>query len=389
MRIHRGFGAISVVCVAVSSLACARSPEAPPAAVAAPAQTAKATQHKLSPTEIAHRTRRSIVTVSAGERLGSGFFVAQGVVATNLHVVQGEQSIAIKTVDGAMYAVSAVRGFDHKVDLALLEIDGKPENAPLSLANSEGVSQGDAVFAVGSPRGLESTLSTGIVSAIRENDGNQVFQVTAPVAPGSSGGPALNDRGEVIGVITAMSTNAQNVGFAVPASYVRRLLASKNERLPTAEFATRSGAEAPQDEVPSTIAGFQLGMTLADASAMCNGELTGTPGQAVCPFAPVRVPFAKGDVHLELDAGRVSSILIHAGSWADVRAALSERYGPPTGYAVFQSGSWVNASSFDESRKSAAVWDFPQLEILAFSGDGGIDLKYVLKAANALRAAAY
>lgn len=139
----------------------------------------------------------------------------------------------------------------------------------------------------------------------------------------------------------------------------------------------------------STIAGFQLGMTLAQASAACNGQLQGTPVDAVCPFAPVRVPFAAGDVHLELDAGIVTSVRFHARSWAAARDALTERYGAPAGFAVEVNGRWINAKRFDRSRNSVALWQTPVFDILAISGSKGIDVKYILTGTDDLRAAAY
>jgi hypothetical protein len=224
-----------------------------------------------------------------------------------------------------------------------------------------------------------------------------VLQMTAPIAPGSSGGPAMNERGQVIGVVTALSTNAQNVAFAVPAAYVQRLLGSSKTRLELAEFAARTessgedraGRSNAASNIPSTIAGFQLGMTLEHASAICNGELKGTPVEATCPFSPVRVPFASGDVHLELDAGFVTSVRIHALSWPLAREALSERYGAPTGFATEVKGGWMNADSFDPARPSVALWQLPGFDILVTAHKNGIDIKYTATFAQALRSAAY
>src|SRR5262249_28973366 len=109
-------------------------------------------------------------------------------------------------------------------DLAVLRIEGV-DLQELPLGNSDQVKPGEEVLLVGAPRGLEQTVSTGIVSALRilEN-GNKVIQTTAPASPGSSGGPLLSRNGDVIGVMTFTLVNGQNLNFAVPINYVRGIL---------------------------------------------------------------------------------------------------------------------------------------------------------------------
>lgn len=165
--------------------------------------------------EIAKKAFPSVVMLlmedNAGQplSLGSGFIVKEGIVATNLHVVAGSgkgyaKFISKKTKHDIMGYVA----IDEKSDLVLLKI--KDVNAPvLSLGDSNKVSVGDEIFVIGNPQGLEGTLSKGIVSAIRTVGQDSILQITAPISPGSSGGPVLNEKGEVIGVAVATFKEGQ------------------------------------------------------------------------------------------------------------------------------------------------------------------------------------
>jgi S1-C subfamily serine protease len=147
--------------------------------------------------------------------LGSGFFVADNLIATNFHVIRGAAKGYAKLVgQGARFPIKGVAGVDENRDLALLAVDAK---APaLRLADKEGAEIGDQVYAVGNPEGLEGTFSQGLVSGIRHVNGDTILQVTAPVSPGSSGGPVLNSKCNVVGIAVATFTEGQNLNFAVP-----------------------------------------------------------------------------------------------------------------------------------------------------------------------------
>jgi S1-C subfamily serine protease len=121
---------------------------------------------------------------------GSGFFVSvDGLFVTNHHVVAGAPKLFLKRSDGAFFAVQEVVGLDVRHDLALLRADGSGFQA-LKLADSATVRVGESVIAMGSPLSLEASVSTGIVSGIRKTESNIEFQTTAPISPGSSGGPS-------------------------------------------------------------------------------------------------------------------------------------------------------------------------------------------------------
>lgn len=156
--------------------------------------------------------------------LGSGFFVGNGVIVTNLHVVRGASSGKVKLVgQTSTYAISGVIGVNANADIVLLEVPGAKAPA-LELSQGTDLAVGDVVYAVGNPEGLEGTFSQGIVSGFRGSGPERLLQITAPISPGSSGGPIINSQGEVVGVAVATFKEGQNLNFAVPASYVISLL---------------------------------------------------------------------------------------------------------------------------------------------------------------------
>jgi hypothetical protein len=167
--------------------------------------------------------------------LGSGFFVSGGEIASNLHVVEGAARGYGKLVgQKTKFDIEGVTAIDAERDLVMLKISHFDSQA-LSLGNSDNVQVGDSVYAVGNPQGLEGTFSQGIVSSIREIGTNKLLQITAPISPGSSGGPVLNDKGEVIGVSVATFKGGQNLNFAIPAKYLKAMLGKKGPVKPLAQ----------------------------------------------------------------------------------------------------------------------------------------------------------
>jgi S1-C subfamily serine protease len=180
--------------------------------------------------QIASATFPSIVLlVMEDERgqpvaLGSGFFVKDKVIASNFHVVEKATRGYAKLVgQKTKYSISGVVGLDSKHDLVLLAVEDASASA-LKLGDGSKVAVGDTVFVVGNPQGLEGTFSQGIVSGIRWFEADSLLQVTAPISPGSSGGPVLNSEGQVIGVAVATFKGGQNLNFAIPSKYVDELL---------------------------------------------------------------------------------------------------------------------------------------------------------------------
>jgi S1-C subfamily serine protease len=231
------FGMMSLLIVVVSL--CAQQ-QAEPAAVRSGVPTAKSMRAPQGPNtveDIPTLTRKAlpaVVLVVASDksgdevRQGSGFLISgDGKVVTNYHVIEGIASAVVKLPNGAFYPVDGVLALDRDRDLAVLKISGR--GLPfLPLGDSKSVQVGEQVIAIGSPLELESTVSSGIVSAIRELDETRgkVIQTTAAISPGSSGGALLNSRGQVIGVTAFQMTSGQNINFAIPADYIKPLLAA-------------------------------------------------------------------------------------------------------------------------------------------------------------------
>lgn len=152
---------------------------------------------------------------------GSGFFITQsGIAVTNHHVIENASSAKIMTShDNAVYDVIGVYDSDKGGDWAVLQIDGSGFNT-LEMC-TEPVSVGDDIFTIGSPKGFDDTISTGIISnASRMMNGYEYIQISAPISHGSSGGALLNKYGEVIGITSAGIDEGQNLNFARPISCI-------------------------------------------------------------------------------------------------------------------------------------------------------------------------
>jgi S1-C subfamily serine protease len=201
----------------------------------------------LSVNGIYRKTYKGVVEVSVTSQSGSGFGVPQtqqglgsgfvidrqGHVVTNQHVVDGATSVSVRFWNGATYKGTVV-GSDPSTDVAVVDVDAPASLlAPLTIGDSSAVQVGDGVVAIGSPFGLEETVTSGIVSALHRQMTspnqftiNDSIQTDAAINHGNSGGPLLNSRGEVIGVnaqIQSDSGGSDGVGFAIPSNTVRSI----------------------------------------------------------------------------------------------------------------------------------------------------------------------
>lgn len=178
--------------------------------------------------ELVRRVKPSVVAIvtydAKGEALmtGSGFFVRPGEVVTNLHVMRGAMRAEIKTLEakGRVYPVLGMLAIDPEGDLAILSVSVPIERTrkiELATAMPE---EGETIVVIGNPLRLEGSVSSGIISALREvpNVG-KILQITAPISHGNSGSPVFNLRGQVVGVVTVKVTNGQNINLAI--SYTR------------------------------------------------------------------------------------------------------------------------------------------------------------------------
>ena len=152
--------------------------------------------------------------------LGSGFLVREdGAVVTNYHVISMASGIKIKA--GSMVRdVEGILDVDPENDLAILKMAGK-DFPKVTIGDANKLQVGEKVYVIGSPQGLENTISEGILSGVREvSPGRKVLQMTAAISPGSSGGPVFNERGEVVGIATFLIADTQNLNFALPVNLV-------------------------------------------------------------------------------------------------------------------------------------------------------------------------
>ena len=162
----------------------------------------------------------SLVTYDAegnGLFSGSGVFLsADGEAVTNWHVLEGASTAKVTTYDGKTYDVVGIYDYDSENDLARIQIKGSGFN-PAVVSTSAVVQTGATVYAIGNPKGLDHTLSSGLVSsAHRVVNGTEFIQITTPISNGSSGGALLNSRGELIGITSASISDGQNLNLAVP-----------------------------------------------------------------------------------------------------------------------------------------------------------------------------
>jgi len=169
---------------------------------------------------------------------GSGFVAdvnGQMVIVTNNHVVQGTTNNTVTFTDGSGYAAS-VLGSDPYADLAVLSINvSASELKPLQIVNSSTLGEGDPVVAVGTPYGLAGSITVGIVSALGRTITEDltggvpiagVIQTSTPINPGNSGGPLVNYAGQVVGITTAIVSDSQGLGFAIPSNTILREIQS-------------------------------------------------------------------------------------------------------------------------------------------------------------------
>ncbi len=162
---------------------------------------------------------------------GSGFIASSdGKIVTNHHVIAGAHSAAVKLNNGAFFPVEGIIADDPDHDVAVIKVSGK--NLPvLLLADSDALSAGDHVVAIGSPLGLENSVSDGIISGFRDDSkGRSWIQTTAPASHGNSGGPLLTMDEKVAGVVTWKATAGENLNFAVPSKLLTALLSNSAVR---------------------------------------------------------------------------------------------------------------------------------------------------------------
>ena len=165
--------------------------------------------------------------------LGSGFFISDDQIVSNWHVVEGATTAYALSVDEkTRYKIEGIIAMNPKQDLVILKVSG--EGSPLPLGDSNIAQIGESIYVTGNPKGWTGTFSIGVISSFQMRYAGKRIQITAPISPGSSGGPVLNDKGEVIGVVYAVHSgpDAQNLNLAIPVNYLKALLKRVGSPIP-------------------------------------------------------------------------------------------------------------------------------------------------------------
>ncbi len=306
------------------------------AATATPAAVAGGSTRPVGVADIVERVSSGVVFVGTGQGGGSGFLIdAGGDIVTNQHVVDDARTVQVR-FGGSDEAVPArVRGADASTDLALLQVapaDIPDEARPLQLAPSRDLRPGDAAIAIGSPFGLEGTVTTGVVSALDREIVSPngfpipgVLQTDAAINPGNSGGPLLDAQGRVIGVNSQIQTapgESQNsgVGFAVPSDTVRDVIPvlEREGEIPRAYLGV-STSPAPERQGP-LVATVAPGGPAEQAGIAVGDRIVRFDGQAV------EDPSALSSAVLDKRPGEVVEVVVRDGSdERTVRVRLGDR----------------------------------------------------------------
>lgn len=264
--------------------------------------------------EIAKKARPSIVLITmsgrenSDNRLGTGFVIsADGLIATNLHVIGEARPIAVQTSDGNKLAVTEIRAWDRNLDLAVLKVDGKDLPA-LELGDSTKLEQGAPMVALGNPYGLKNSVVGGVISEVREMEGRRMLQLAMPVEPGNSGGPVLDGQGKVVGIVTLKSLVQQNIAFAIEVNALKPLLEKPNP-IPMDRWLTIGGIDK-KDWLPLFGATWQQrgGRILAGGMGSGFGGRSLCLSQAEAPELPYEVAVS---VKLDDEAG-AAGLVFHA-----------------------------------------------------------------------------
>ena len=208
-------------------------------------------------TDVVQQVKPAVVTVTVydkdgkEESFGTGFFVDECHVITCFHVIDGAARAEVKSATGTVYKVKGTAGSDQIADIARLVLEDPAKGAVVLTLAKAVPKEGERIVVVGSPLGLELTVTEGIVSAVREIPRmGKVIQLTAAISPGSSGSPVVNLKGEVVGVVTSYLTEGQSLNFAVSSEHLSKLKAEE----PVSLGKPKAGKDSPaQSELSKAI----------------------------------------------------------------------------------------------------------------------------------------
>lgn len=202
----------------------------------------------------AEEAYESVFVIYSGNALGSGFAVGENCIVTNAHVIERVRNITVVTYGGTEYQAS-VLGMDEQLDIAVLIVPNA--NFPyLEIADLSAMKTGDDIYAIGAPKGMAYTLTKGGISAKERRIGDQTYiQIDAPINEGNSGGPLLNDAGQVLGMNTLKMSDSEGIGLAIPVSriceYLQGLGVELNATGNVVDSIRIPEATEPSETVPS------------------------------------------------------------------------------------------------------------------------------------------
>ncbi|OZB90127.1 S1C family serine protease [Paenibacillus sp. XY044] len=231
-------------------------------AVQTPAKATAAaavTKEKKTRKEIIEDSQKRVVTIESGDGLGSGFlYNVQGDLLTNAHVVAGSEQVTVRTLNHEEYKGTVI-GIGTDTDIAVVRVPELKKLTPLPVAEGYKAEVGDEVLALGSPLGLENTVTTGIISGLGRSFDidpytySNLYQISAPITHGNSGGPLVSaETGEVLGINSAAVNQESGIGFSIPISSILQQAGEWSKTpmtaLPSAEYGMDSDGSVTDEQ---------------------------------------------------------------------------------------------------------------------------------------------
>ncbi|MEK5645071.1 serine protease [Paenibacillus rhizosphaerae] len=217
-------------------------------------------KEKKTRKEIIENSQKRVVTIESGDGLGSGFlYNDQGDLLTNAHVVTGSQQVTVRTLNHEEYKGTVI-GIGTDTDVAVVRVPELKKLAPLPVAEGYKAEVGDEILALGSPLGLENTVTTGIISGLGRSFDidpytySNLYQISAPITHGNSGGPLVNaETGEVLGINSAAVSEEPGIGFSIPISSILQQ-AREWSKTPMTELPAGDGGDEYGTDSDGTVA---------------------------------------------------------------------------------------------------------------------------------------
>lgn len=239
------------------------------------AKTASDSNVKKTRKEIIEDSQKKVVTIESGSGLGSGFlYNDKGDVITNAHVVEGSKEVTVRTLNHEEYQGTVI-GIGEETDVAVIRVPGLQKLTPLTIAKSK-AETGDEVLALGSPLGLENTVTTGIISGVGRSFEippyiySNLYQISAPITHGNSGGPLIHaETGEVLGINSAVVEQEGGIGFSIPITSVLKQVQAWSEKPNTTTVVQTNGggnkvASGTSAEAEGLVTSFYLSLNESD-----------------------------------------------------------------------------------------------------------------------------